>query len=187
MPFPSGGWAFGADLGGGVTLGDERVPYGRVLTRWQFFWPLGPQKQRDQRAGRISLRAQAGAVLAKADASLPATQLFLAGGDNSVRGYRLRSIGVELEDGQISAGRYLLTGSLEWQRPITRNSVLTEWEGVVFVDAGAVANRLSAMRAQAGLGVGVRWRSPVGPLQMDLAYGVEERRFRLHMNVGFTF
>ncbi len=187
MPFPTGGWAFGADLGGGVTLGGERVPYGRVLTRWQFFWPLGHEKERDSRDGRISLRAQAGAVLAKADASLPATQLFLAGGDNSVRGYRLRSIGTQLEDGQISAGRYMLTGSLEWQRPITRNSVLTEWEGVVFIDAGAVANRPSELRAQVGLGAGVRWRSPVGPLQMDLAYGVEVRKFRMHMNVGFTF
>jgi translocation and assembly module TamA len=152
MPFPTGGWAFGADLGGGVTLGEQRVPYGRVLTRWQFFWPLGGQKERDQRAGRLSLRAQAGVVLAKADASLPATQLFLAGGDNSVRGYRLRSIGAQLDDGQVSAGRYLLTGSLEWQRPITRNSVLTEWEGVVFVDAGAVANRPSELQPQVGAG-----------------------------------
>lgn len=187
MPFPTGGWAFGADVGGGTTLGAQRVPYGRVLTRWQFFWPLGRAGARDPREGRVSLRAQAGVVLAKADASLPATQLFLAGGDNSVRGYKLRSIGVQLDDGQVSAGRYLLTGSVEWQRPITRNRVLTEWEGVMFVDAGAVANQLNALKPQVGVGAGVRWRSPVGPLQMDLAYGVEVRKFRMHLNVGFTF
>lgn len=187
MPFPTAGWAFGADLGGGLTLGADRVPYARLLTRWQFFWPLGSASKPDRRDGRLSLRSQAGVVLAKADASLPATQLFLAGGDNSVRGYRLRSIGTQLDDGQISAGRYLLTGSLEWQRPITRNGVLTEWEGVAFVDGGAVANRPSELRAQFGVGAGVRWHSPVGPLQMDLAYGVDVRKFRLHVNVGFSF
>jgi len=187
MPFPSAGWAFGADLGGGLTLGDQRVPYGRLLTRWQLFWPLGDAKAPDRRNGRLSLRSQAGVVLAKADASLPATQLFLTGGDNSVRGYRLRSIGTQLDDGQTSAGRYLLTGSLEWQRPITRNRVLTEWESVMFVDAGAVANRPNELRPQVGVGAGVRWRSPVGPLQLDLAYGVDVRKVRLHINVGFTF
>jgi len=33
----------------------------------------------------------------------------------------------------------------------------------------------------------VRWKSPIGPLQIDLAYGVAVKRLRLHMNVGFSF
>jgi len=187
LPFPSSGWALGIDVGGGTTLGSEQAPYVRLATRWQYFLPLGAANARDRRDGRLSVRAQAGAVLARADASLPANQLFLAGGDNSVRGYRLRSIGVLLDDGQTSAGRYLLSGSLEWQRPIIRNNALTDWEGVVFLDGGAVANRPGDLRAQLGLGAGVRWHSPVGPLQIDLAYGVEVRQLRLHLNVGFTF
>jgi len=38
-----------------------------------------------------------------------------------------------------------------------------------------------------GVGTGVRYNSPVGPLQLDLAYGLETKRLRLHLNVGFTF
>ncbi|RYF40835.1 MAG: hypothetical protein EOO25_11535, partial [Comamonadaceae bacterium] len=34
---------------------------------------------------------------------------------------------------------------------------------------------------------GVRWKSPIGPLQIDLAYGVKVQALRLHVNVGFTF
>ena len=128
-----------------------------------------------------------GAVLARDAVSLPVTQLFLAGGDNSVRGYGLRSIGIKLGSDQVSAGRYLAVGSLEWQRPITVKGLLTDWEGALFVDAGAVADRPSELHAQMGVGAGLRWKTPVGPLQIDLAYGVAVQQFRLHLNVGFSF
>jgi len=35
--------------------------------------------------------------------------------------------------------------------------------------------------------VGVRWRGPVGPLRIDLAYGERTNRMRLHFTVGLTF
>jgi translocation and assembly module TamA len=35
--------------------------------------------------------------------------------------------------------------------------------------------------------VGVRWRSPVGPLRVDLAYGEEAKAFRMHLSVGIAF
>lgn len=182
LPFPSSGWGWGAEMGGGTTLGDQRQVYSRLLTRWQGFLPLGKRQ-----AGRLSMRASAGAVIAREGISLPSTQLFLAGGDNSVRGYGLNDIGVAQADGSVEAGRYLATGSIEWQRPIRVNGNLSDWESTVFVDAGAVANKPSDLTAQVGVGVGARWKSPVGPLQIDLAYGIDAERFRLHMNLGFTF
>jgi translocation and assembly module TamA len=33
----------------------------------------------------------------------------------------------------------------------------------------------------------VRYRSPLGPLQIDLAYGVQVHKFRLHLNLSSTF
>ena len=187
LPFPSAGWGWGAELGGGTTLGSERQAYTRLLTRWQGFWGLGEAGSSRASAGRLSLRASAGAILAKDGISLPSTQLFLAGGDNSVRGYGLNDIGVTLADGSITAGRYLTTGSVEWQRPVRINGRLSDWESTVFLDAGAVANQPAELSARIGVGVGARWKSPVGPLQIDLAYGVDARRLRLHMNLGFTF
>lgn len=191
LPFPASGWAWGMELGAGTTLGSSQVPYGRVLARWQTLLPLGGQLSNtgapDLRAGRLALRAQAGAVVARDGVSLPATQLFLTGGDNSVRGYALRDIGITLADGRVSAGRYLAVGSVEWQRPITVKGLLTDWEGALFVDAGAVADTPAQLQAKVGVGAGVRWKTPVGPLQIDLAYGVAVQRFRLHLNVGFVF
>jgi translocation and assembly module TamA len=139
------------------------------------------------RAGRLALRVEGGAVTAADDAPLPRTLLFLAGGDNSVRGYGLRDIGIPQADGGVAPGRYMAVGSLEWQRPIWRDGVRTPWESVVFVDAGAVADEATDLRAKVGVGAGVRYNSPVGPLQVDLAYGVDTKRVRLHLSVGFSF
>lgn len=187
LPFPTGGWGWGAEVGGGTTLGADPQAYTRLLTRWQGFWGLDHGGATQASAGRIAMRASAGAILAKDGISLPSTQLFLAGGDNSVRGYGLHDIGVTLADGSTTAGRYLATASAEWQRPIRIKGRLSDWESTVFVDAGAVANKPSELSPKVGVGVGARWKSPVGPLQIDLAYGVDVKRFRLHMNLGFTF
>jgi translocation and assembly module TamA len=38
-----------------------------------------------------------------------------------------------------------------------------------------------------GVGTGVRWRSPVGRFEAAIAYGVQPRKFRLHLTAGFVF
>lgn len=190
IPFASSGWGVGLELGGGLTLGGARDPYGRVRARWLSYYPLAARDDdlsTQVRAGRIALRAEAGAIVAKEGTALPAAQLFLAGGDNSVRGYGHQEIGAVLPNGLTTSGRYLAVGSAEWQRPITYKGQMTDWESTVFIDAGAVADSPSDLRAKVGIGAGVRLKSPVGPLQIDLAYGVDTKRFRLHLNVGFTF
>lgn len=198
-PFPNRGYGLGIELGVGTTLGELRRPFVRSTVRWLGYWPLDgerltpkasaamPDTTTPPSRGRLALRLQAGAVLAKKDAPVPDTQLFVTGGDATVRGYGLRSIGVPQADGGVSPGRYLAVSSLEWQRPIVRDGVRTPWETVVFVDAGAVANQTGDLQARVGVGAGVRFNSPVGPLQADLAYGITPKQLRLHLTVGFTF
>jgi translocation and assembly module TamA len=179
LPFPSKGYGLGFELGGGTTLGENRQPYTRTVGRWLGIQPL--------QRGRIAMRAEAGAVLAKDSAAIPGTQLFRTGGDSTVRGYGYRDIGIKLANGVIGPGRYLAVGSVEWQRPILRGGLPSEWEHTVFVDAGAVADKAQDLRPSVGVGTGVRWRSPIGPLQADVAYGVKTRQLRLHLSVGFVF
>ena len=180
LPFPSGGYGLNAQLSVGSTLGSDRAGFLRAQARWLRVWSFAS-------SGRLAIRLEGGAVLARDSANLPATQLFVTGGDNSVRGYAFNTIGAPQANGQTAPGRYLAVGSTEWQRPLVTVALPSGWEHTVFVDAGAVSDTPSALRAKVGVGTGVRWRSPVGPLQMDLAYGVAERRLRLHLNVGFTF
>jgi translocation and assembly module TamA len=181
---PTQGQGLAVELGLGLTLSQERQFYLRSKARWQGYWPLA---RSSTRPSRLALRLEGGAIWSRDDKLVPATQRFLTGGDQSVRGYGLRQIGVPLDNSGVAAGRLLTVASLEWQRPVWLNGQRSAWETAVFIDAGAVANRASALAPQVGVGAGVRYKSPVGPLQADLAYGLDSRRLRLHLNVGFTF
>lgn len=203
-PFPNSGYGVGVELGAGYTLQGIRQPFGRTQTRWLSYWPLGsgnvsndgantplgvarPAEAAGRTAGRLVLRLEGGAVVSQGDSPVPETQLFLTGGDTSVRGYGLRDIGVPQADGGVAPGRYLALASVEWQRPVWRNGLRSPWESVLFVDAGAVADKPADLKPLWGVGGGVRYNSPVGPLRLDLAYGVKTKAWRLHFNVGFSF
>lgn len=186
---PRQGHGLAVELGAGTTLGTDRQPFARTQARWLGLWPLDrADAPSPGRLGRLALRLEGGAVLARDNAPVPETQLFLTGGDNSVRGYGLRDIGVPSPTGGVRAGRYKAVMSVEWQRPIwADNGQRSPWENVLFVDGGAVADRAGDLRPKWGVGTGLRYNSPVGPLQVDLAYGLETRQLRLHLNVGFSF
>lgn len=202
-PFPNRGFGLGVEMGAGYTLEGSRRPFGRTVARWLGYLPLGqaagtggsttplgvarPAKDVPGGAGRLVMRLEGGAVWAKGDTPVPETQLFLTGGDTSVRGYGLRDIGVPQADGGVSPGRYMAVASVEWQRPIWRNGVRSPWETVLFIDAGAVAEKPADLDPRLGVGGGLRYNSPVGPLRMDIGYGVKTRDWRLHFNVGFSF
>jgi translocation and assembly module TamA len=190
-PFPTSGWGLGGELSAGSILGAEQEPYARVLLRARAYQPLGLSESNlflRQHAGRMVYRAQAGAVVVNDATNVPFSQLFLTGGDTTVRGYKLDEIGVT-RAGVLTAesGRFVATAGIEWQRPIVRNGLMTDWESAVFIDTGAVANRTEEFSFKVGLGVGARWKSPIGPLQIDVAYGVATEALRLHLNVGFVF
>ncbi len=181
---PGRGHGLAVEIGAGVTLQQDRRPYLRTHARWQGYLPLGVE---GLRPSRLALRLEGGAVWSREGTPVPATQRFLTGGDNTVRGYGLRDIGATDASGATAPGRLLTVASLEWQRPLWRDGQRTNWESTLFIDAGSVADRASDLRPKVGLGAGVRYNSPVGPLQFDLAYGVDSRRWRLHLNVGFAF
>ncbi len=186
---PSSGMGLSVEAGPGVTLSGERLPFGRVYARWLGFVPLGEVRAPDgsTRKARIALRAEVGAVLAKESARIPNTLMFLTGGDTTVRGYGYRKIGARINNGETYAGHYLASGSVEWQRPVVMDGEMTDFETVTFIDAGAVADKLGDMRTKVGVGVGGRWRSPIGAIQFDLAYGVAVKRLRAHLRLGFSF
>jgi translocation and assembly module TamA len=148
--------------------------FARTVGRVNWLIPAGPRND-------VLVRGQAGVVFAGARDRIPSTFLFRTGGDQTIRGYRYESIGVPLGEA-IVGGRYLALGSVEYTRWF-RDTL----GGAVFVDAGDAFDQLSAFDVAIGYGVGVRWRSPIGPVRGDVAYGQRDRRVRLHFSVGYTF
>ena len=152
-------------------------PFGRAYARVQSYLPLGNNFYG-------SARLELGQVFVHEALSVPDTLLFRAGGDDSVRGYAYRSLGPQF-GGVTVGGTTLFTASLQVARPIFADRPEFLW--AAFVDAGNASDGWGEMRPVLGYGVGLHWRSPVGPLRIDLAYGQEVRQFRLHFSVGVVF
>lgn len=130
-------------------------------------------------------RVEAGQVFVRDGVVVPDSQRFRAGGDDSVRGYAYRTLAPTDATGALTSGNVVFTASAEIARPLFA-SLPALW-GAAFVDAGRAAQRWSDLKPAVGYGVGARYRSPVGPLRVDLAYGEEIKKLRLHLSVGVTF
>jgi len=61
------------------------------------------------------------------------------------------------------------------------------WGAGLFVDGGNAVDDWDLVHPVYGYGLGARWKSPVGPLNLDLAYGEAVRQMRIHFSVGFNF
>ncbi|QVM93967.1 outer membrane protein assembly factor [Pseudomonas entomophila] len=112
--------------------------------------------------------------------NIPPSLRFFAGGDQSVRGYDYQSLSPTNNKGDKIGGRYLVAGSAEYQY-----SIAEKWRLATFIDQGNSFNSLELPSLKTGVGVGVRWVSPVGPLRLDLAHALDDDGgFRLHFSMG---
>ena len=132
---------------------------------------------------RLIVRAEAGATATSDFESIPASNRFFTGGDNSVRGYEYKSLAPENEDGDLIGGKYLLVGSIEFDY-----NVYKKWYLATFYDIGSAFND-SPINASSGAGVGVRWLSPVGMVRVDVASALSKdgNPWRLHISFGPDF
>jgi translocation and assembly module TamA len=165
--------------GGGRAFDNDsdRGQFLRGLARLTWYYPLGS-------GWFLQTRGEAAEVFADSDLGIPDSLLFRAGGDDSVRGYGYQTLGPQ-RDGATVGGRKMATGTVEVMHRLHPD--WRDWYGAVFVDAGDAADEWKDMDVAFGIGFGVRWRSPVGPLRMDLAWGERTGSVRLHLSVGMSF
>lgn len=169
---PTRGYLFNAQFNGAPLASLSSGTFLQSYFKTQAYYPITKSTQ-------LIARAELGMVHGKNSA--PATFLFRAGGDQSVRGYGFQSLGVAEGDATVG-GRYLTTGSIEiiqWLTP--------EWGAAIFTDFGNAANTIKDLKPVYGYGLGARWKSPVGPIGADIAYGQETDEYRMHFNIGVTF
>lgn len=125
-------------------------------------------------------RVQVGGTVTNDYASVPPSLRFFAGGDQSVRGYDYQSLSPTNSRGDRVGGRYMLAFSGEYQFALTPT-----WRLATFADQGNAFNSLDIPSLKSGVGFGVRWVSPVGPLRLDLAHPLDgSGGVRLHFSMG---
>lgn len=113
--------------------------------------------------------------------NFPTSLRFTAGGDQSVRGYDYTSLGPTNRLGLNIGGKHLLAFSAEYDVKLSDNWLLAS-----FVDSGNAFNDLNEYELKTGVGLGVRWLSPVGPIRLDLAHPLDDpdESFRIHFSMG---
>ena len=128
---------------------------------------------------RLIARGAAGTTSVSDFDRLPTSLRFFTGGDKTVRGYSYNVISPEI-DGDVVGGKHLLETSVEYEVPISE-----AWSIATFADIGDAFD--SEPDYERGVGVGVRWRSPIGPVRIDLAHALDRppgRQLRLHLTIG---
>ena len=164
---------FGQLTAGGAPEALSTREFVRGTARGTLLVPLG-------RADDLQVRAEGGIVAARSREGIPSTFLFRTGGDQTVRGYAFESLGVR-EGDAVLGGRYLAIGSVEythWFAP--------QWGIAAFLDAGNAWDT-GDFDPAFGVGLGARFRTPIGPVRVDVAYGDQSDTWRLHFSVGFVF
>ncbi len=171
---PTRGYSATMELSAGVggTLNDAQIA--RAYANGVWLHPLSD-------AWTLVARAQAGEIFGAGIDKVPEDLLFRTGGDQTVRGYSFGSLGVP-RNGVIVGGNVLAVASAELQYRIT-----PQWGAAVFHDIGDAALSWSDYRARRGVGVGARWRSPIGAVNLDVARGLDTGETRLHFSVGYGF
>lgn len=177
---PTRGYTLNLQTGLGAASGNrtDNGPFVRLYGRATGYWPLGSDWY-------SQARVELGGVLSRSGVEVPDSLRFRAGGDESVRGYAWRTLAPLNADGSTTGGKLLFTASAEIARPVSPKLPSVWW--AAFIDAGRAADDVKDLNPALGYGVGVRWRSPVGPLKLDLAWGQELHKARLHLSVGIAF
>jgi translocation and assembly module TamA len=121
-----------------------------------------------------------GAMAVSNFSDLPPELRFFAGGDRSVRGFDYQQIGDTNDTGGVIGGRYLAVASAEMEYYIPQG-----YGVAAFVDAGDAFN--DQPNSNVGAGLGLRWKSPVGLLRLDVARPVVtdlNTAWRVHLIIG---
>ena len=172
--YPTLGRRFGIELRGSSTSLGSDTSFAQITAWTRWIRSIGPNS-------RLLVRATAGFTEISDFAELPPSVRYFAGGDESVRGYDYESLGPRDMEGNVIGGSNLLVASVELEQKLTGS-----FYGAVFADAGNAFDDVD-VEPEVGAGLGLIWRSPVGPVKLYLGYPVtddDDRSLRVHLRLG---
>ncbi|MBD9536086.1 outer membrane protein assembly factor [Stenotrophomonas sp. STM01] len=173
--FPRRGLSGNATMRAGIegVGSDTSFVQADATVRW--YVPVGE-------SDRLILRGQAGTTWTSDLVAMPPSLRYFAGGDRSIRGYAYREVGprTPAPDKFALGAKNLVVGSAEYEHYFGGGP----WGAAVFVDTGSAFD--NTIDLHTGVGLGVRWKSPVGPVRIDIAHGLNspDSQFQLYLNIG---
>ncbi len=161
------------ELGSETLLSDADMAIANA--GWRFIYSLGENADH-QFVGR----ADVGYIFTEDFTKVPYNLRYFTGGDQTIRGFDYKSLSPEI-DGFKVGGQAQAVGSLEYNYQFREG-----WRAAVFADAGNAYDKDFNNPTEYGVGLGVRWASPIGPIRIDVASGISDDNhpIRLHFFIG---
>lgn len=140
---------------------------------------------------RAVASASAGAIVPLFDTEvIPVQERFYLGGESTIRSYREDRAGPKIGGDPIGGEAFLLF-NVELR---VRLPLLQGLEAAVFGDAGSIVERYQDFgggRYHFAVGCGLRYRTPFGPLRVDIGFNPDrepdESLFAVHAGLGYPF
>ncbi|NEK78696.1 MAG: BamA/TamA family outer membrane protein, partial [Xanthomonas perforans] len=160
---------------GGAEGAGSDTNFGQLYGQLRWFLGAGDNS-------RLILRGEGGTTWTSDLVAMPPSLRFFAGGANSIRGYAFREVGPRTPkpDEFALGAKNVVTASAEYEHYLKGGP----WGGAVFVDGGSAFDDRPDWHT--GVGFGLRWRSPVGPVRVDIAHGLNDpdSQFQLYIDIG---
>jgi outer membrane protein insertion porin family len=160
---------------------DGELAFGRALFRYSHYHSIGKSL--------LAAGVRVGWIIPVSGAGdIPIDLRYFNGGGGTVRSFSERNLGPKDSGGNSLGGAFFTVANVEWDFPITGSL-----GGAVFADAGNLRSEaspgLDEMRL--GLGVGLRYILPIGPMRLDYGYNPSPRSGEesgaVHFSFGFAF
>ena len=136
-------------------------------------------------AGKVA----AGSIVGADKSDIPADRRFYAGGGGSIRGYAFQAAGPRDGSNKPSGGRSYALVSVEGRMKVSNKIGLAAF----FDTGGAFEATLPGKDGDyyTGIGAGIRYLTPVGPLRLDLAVPLKkidgEPQYGVYLGLGQAF
>ncbi len=170
------------EYAGGFLGGDRNFTKHMVDGAW--FLPIVKKEEFEH---VLSFRLRAGIAKEFGDSdNVPINERFFIGGSDTIRGYAERSVGPQDEDDNPIGGKSFLVANAEYTFPIWKRVI----RGALFYDTGNAWEEPDEIEFNgffSGFGVGLRMQTPIGPVNLDYGYGIEDNKGRLHFSMGYSF
>jgi len=159
---------------GGILGGDNYFVKVGGETSWYFPMPLKTV---------LNLRGQVGFLQPYGGKPVPIYEKFYVGGIKTVRGFEYGKAGPLDTNNEPIGSEKMAVFNSELIFPLSREIGL---RGAVFWDVGKGFDRLSDFTPlKTGLGIGIRWFSPIGPIQIDLGFNPIRKTGEKRMVIDF--
>ncbi len=162
-----------------LSLGSESVlsdtDMAILSAGWRAIYSLGDNKDH-----QFLGRADGAYIFTNNFDKVPYNLRYFTGGDQTIRGFDYKSLGPQI-DGFKIGGQALAVGSVEYNYQFKEG-----WRAAIFSDFGNAYDEQFSNPTAYSAGVGIRWKSPIGPIRVDVASGISDPNhpIRLHFFIG---